>query len=75
MADDRTGRISGLTEQEAQEFHGDLHDELHLFMAIAIVAHFLVWMWRPWLPGADGYATCDRWHASTAASVSLLVLT
>ncbi|KQW74207.1 light-harvesting protein [Methylibium sp. Root1272] len=27
-----------------------------VFTLIAIVAHFLVWQWRPWLPGAGGYA-------------------
>jgi light-harvesting complex 1 beta chain len=27
-----------------------------LFTLIAIVAHILVWMWRPWLPGPGGYA-------------------
>jgi len=27
-----------------------------LFTAIAIVAHILVWMWRPWLPDVHGYA-------------------
>jgi light-harvesting complex 1 beta chain len=26
-----------------------------LFTVIAIVAHFLVWMWRPWLPPVGGY--------------------
>ena len=25
------------------------------FTLVAIVAHFLVWTWRPWLPGEDGY--------------------
>ena len=24
---------------------------------IAVVAHFLAWQWRPWLPGAAGYAS------------------
>ena len=27
-----------------------------LFTVIAIVAHILVWNWRPWLPGPNGYA-------------------
>jgi light-harvesting complex 1 beta chain len=26
-----------------------------IFMAIAVVAHILAWMWRPWLPGPGGY--------------------
>jgi light-harvesting complex 1 beta chain len=27
-----------------------------IFTVIAVVAHFLAWQWRPWLPGANGYA-------------------
>jgi light-harvesting complex 1 beta chain len=26
------------------------------FTVIAIIAHVLVWNWRPWLPGVHGYA-------------------
>ena len=22
---------------------------------VAVVAHFLVWLWRPWFPGPEGY--------------------
>jgi light-harvesting complex 1 beta chain len=29
------------------------------FTVIAIIAHFLVWQWRPWLPGVNGYATSN----------------
>jgi light-harvesting complex 1 beta chain len=28
-----------------------------IFTVIAIVAHILAWQWRPWLPGAKGYAS------------------
>ena len=28
-----------------------------IFTLIAVVAHFLAWQWRPWLPGASGYAS------------------
>ena len=49
MADDRKGSLSGLTEQEAKEFHGVFVTSFIMFTAIAVVAHFLVWMWRPWL--------------------------
>ena len=24
------------------------------FTVIAIIAHILVWMWRPWIPGPEG---------------------
>ncbi len=49
MADQRTGSLSGLTESEAKEFHGIFVTSFIIFTVIAIVAHFLVWQWRPWL--------------------------
>jgi light-harvesting complex 1 beta chain len=58
MADNnRSGSMSGLTEAEAQEFHGIFVKSFILFTVIAIIAHFLVWQWRPWFPGVDGYKT------------------
>ena len=57
MADSRQGSLSGLTEQEAKEFHGIFMTSFIIFTLIAVVAHFLVWQWRPWLPGAGGYAS------------------
>ena len=30
------------------------------FTVIAVIAHFLVWSWRPWLPGPNGYASLDE---------------
>jgi light-harvesting complex 1 beta chain len=58
MATDEVSR-SGLTDKEAKEFHGFFITGFLLFTAIAIVAHVLVWMWRPWLPGKDGYTMLD----------------
>jgi light-harvesting complex 1 beta chain len=55
MAEDRSGSLSGLTESEAREFHSIFVTSFVIFTAIAIVAHILVWMWRPWLPGPRGY--------------------
>jgi light-harvesting complex 1 beta chain len=57
MADLRQGSLSGLTEQEAKEFHGIFMTSFIIFTLIAVVAHFLAWQWRPWLPGASGYAS------------------
>jgi light-harvesting complex 1 beta chain len=58
MADDRKGgSLSGLTENEAQEFHRIFMSSFVIFTVIAIVAHILVWMWRPWLPGVRGYSS------------------
>jgi light-harvesting complex 1 beta chain len=55
-ADNRGGSLSGLTEQEAKEFHSIFMTSFIIFTVIAIIAHFLVWNWRPWLPGVGGYA-------------------
>ncbi|MFO1115147.1 MAG: light-harvesting antenna LH1, beta subunit [Beijerinckiaceae bacterium] len=57
MADDKGGSLSGLTESEAKEFHGLFITSFIGFVVVAIIAHFLVWQWRPWLPGPTGYKT------------------
>jgi light-harvesting complex 1 beta chain len=54
-ATDKPGSLSGLTPEEAQEFHGIFQSSFIIFIAIAIVAHLLAWIWRPWLPGPKGY--------------------
>lgn len=51
-----TGSLSGLTEAEAKEFHRIFMGSFIAFVIIAIIAHVLVWNWRPWLPGVNGYA-------------------
>jgi light-harvesting complex 1 beta chain len=57
MADNnRSGSMSGLTEAEAQEFHAIFIRSFLIFTVIAVIAHILVWQWRPWLPGVKGYA-------------------
>jgi len=58
MAEDSGGTsISGLTEAEAKEFHQIFEYSFIGFIAIALMAHFLAWQWRPWLPGPNGYTT------------------
>ena len=50
------GSLSGLTEAEAKEFHRIFLGSFIGFTVVAIIAHVLVWYWRPWLPGPGGYA-------------------
>ena len=57
---DKEGRdvsLSGLTEPEAKEFHRIFMVSFIVFVLVALVAHFLAWQWRPWLPGEEGYTT------------------
>ena len=41
--------ISGLTDSEAEEFHRYYMQGFIGFVAVAVIAHVLVFAWRPWL--------------------------
>jgi light-harvesting complex 1 beta chain len=73
VADDRFGPGTYLTPEEAKEFHKLFMISFILFTLIAIVAHVLAWMWRPWLPGEQGYAMLNDGAqlASTAITTFL----
>lgn len=53
----RDASLSGLTESEAKEFHRIFMVSFIVFVVVALIAHFLAWQWRPWLPGEEGYTT------------------
>lgn len=67
------GSLTGLTENEAQEFHSLFMKGFFIFTIIAVVAHLLVWSWRPWLPGEDGYSALDRLKASSTLVAQVTV--
>lgn len=48
---------SGLSEPEAKDFHKIFVTSFMIFTAIAVVAHILAYMWRPWAPGPSGYTS------------------
>ncbi|MEM6761663.1 MAG: light-harvesting antenna LH1, beta subunit [Pseudomonadota bacterium] len=50
METDQSVSLSGLTEHEAKVFHGVFMAGFVGFTLIAVVAHLLVWVWRPWFP-------------------------
>ena len=45
---DQGGGSSGLTSDQAKEFHSAYMQGYLGFVAIAVVAHVLIWMWKPW---------------------------
>lgn len=71
--EERPVSLSGLTESEAQEFHGVFMTSFILFTVVAIIAHVLVWLWRPWLPSEEGYASLIDTITVAAASVTSLI--
>jgi len=46
---DRVGPSTYLTPEEAKAFHNLFVMSMGFFVLIAVVAHVLVWSWRPWL--------------------------
>ncbi len=67
------GSLSGLTESEAKEFHSIFVTSFIIFTVIAVIAHILVWQWRPWFPGPTGYtAALDSVKDVVTASLSYL---
>lgn len=43
MSDNR-----GMTDDEARRFHRSFMLGFAGWFAVAVVAHFLLWSWRPW---------------------------
>lgn len=46
---DQMSMTTGLTNNEAEEFHGIFVSSFVAFTSIVVVAHILVWLWRHWL--------------------------
>jgi light-harvesting complex 1 beta chain len=72
MAEESRSSLSGLTEAEAQEFHTLFTQSFAGFIAVAILAHILVWAWRPWIPGPKGYALIDGASSALHHALSLI---
>jgi light-harvesting complex 1 beta chain len=49
MSDNKIGPGTYLTDAEAKEFHKGFVGSMAFFTFVAVIAHFLVWAWRPWL--------------------------
>jgi light-harvesting complex 1 beta chain len=69
---ERFGPGAYLTPEEAKEFHKMFVSSFITFTIIAIVAHVLVWMWRPWFPGVNGYALMN--DATELANATIMTL-
>lgn len=64
---------TGMSDDEAMEFHQFYMQGLIGFTVIAVVAHFLVWMWRPWIPGDAGYSAVIDGANTAITSIAPLV--
>ncbi|MEN7343741.1 MAG: light-harvesting antenna LH1, beta subunit [Pseudomonadota bacterium] len=66
--------MSGLTERGAKEYHSLFMTSTLLYVVIAVIAHFLVWSWRSWFPGTEGYVGALQDTVNTVASVATTLL-
>ena len=69
---ERFGPGAYLTPEEAKEFHKIFVSSFIGFTIVAIIAHVLVWMWRPWFPGVNGYAMIN--DATELANATIMTL-
>ena len=53
MADKSDLSFTGRTDEQAQDLHSVHMGGLWLFVAIAVVAHLAVHIWRPWFWGGS----------------------
>lgn len=66
--------LSGLSEAEAKEFHKIFVVSFLIFVVIAMIAHILVWQWRPWLlTPSDGQASVGMIKSAASALHSAIV--
>lgn len=71
MASPENASLSGMSSGEAREFHKLFISGFIGFTIIAIIAHLLVWMWKPWIPGDDGtYASLADGVQTAAAALA-----
>lgn len=66
--------MSGLTEKGAKEYHSLFMTSTLIYTVIAIIAHFLVWQWRSWFPGTEGYGAAIQDTVNTVATVATTLL-
>lgn len=59
MAKSDKENLSGLTDAQAKEVMRFVLMGFWAFTGIAVVAHVLTWMWRPWIPGQNGYSMLE----------------
>ena len=70
---ERFGPGAYLTPEEAKEFHKIFVSSFIGFTIVAIIAHVLVWMWRPWFPSINGYAMLNDAVQVATATITTII--
>ncbi len=67
MSDNKLGPGTYLTDAEAKEVHKLFVASTAFFVLVAVVAHVLVWEWRPWFGAPRPYAEAAQIQQADAA--------
>lgn len=65
--------VTGLSNEQAMAYHAIFMQSTMMYVGVAVVAHLLVFVWRPWFPGVDGYAALSDTMPALAQLASALV--
>ena len=52
--------LGNVSDAEAKEFHNGFMLGFFIWLAVAVVAHYLVWLWRPWLSTKTAMIDVDQ---------------
>ncbi len=70
MSDNNLGPGTYLTDAEAKELHKGFVASMAFFVLVAVIAHFLVWTWRPWLGAPRAFAAIENVQQADATQVA-----
>ena len=70
MSDNKMGPGTYLTDAEAKELHKGFVVSMAFFVFVAVIAHFLVWSWRPWLGASKPMASIENVQQADATSAA-----
>ncbi len=70
MSDNKIGPGTYLTDAEAKEFHRGFVVSMAFFVIVAVIAHWLVWVWRPWLGTKRAFAATEIHQIQQASATS-----
>ena len=71
---DRDRPSTYLTPEEAKAFHNLFVLSMGFFTLIAVIAHILVWAWRPWLGAPAPMLSADLGTATQLAQAAVTSL-
>lgn len=67
MSDNKMGPGTYLTDAEAKELHKGFVVSMAFFVFVAVIAHFLVWSWRPWFGASKPFASIESVQQADAS--------